>query len=475
MWYRDWPLGRPDAPPSRTFVVAGGRVVAATADLPDIRPGMTRREAEGLSPGATVLGRDLAEEALRFEPVVAAVSDAVPAVEVVEPGLLLVRLAGAVRYYGSEERVVEEVGGRLVPGFRIGVAEGPFAATWAARTARPGEPRIVADTAAFLAGLDVSTLEVSELAATFRWLGVRTLGELAALPREAIASRVGEAGLAAHRVASGEDRDLAPRPIPPDLAVEAVFEEPIELVDQAAFVSRSLAARLAGGLRRHGAAAHRVVVELEAADGTVRTRTWRSADPFGEEALADRVWWQLRAWIEGPGRGPGGIVRIRLDPSDVSSGGRQLAFFDDVSARVEAERALARAQALVGPDGVLQASPQGGRTPAEKVSWRRWGDEPPAPERDPAAPWPGATPAPTPALVPLEPPILDVEWDDGLPVRVRLGARWEPVLSWAGPWRLTGRWWRGEGAADRYQLVTSAGAFLCLVSGGRTYLAGIYD
>lgn len=451
-----------------------------SADLPDVRPGMARREAEGLCPGATVLVRDLAEEAIRFDPVVTAVSDAVPAVEVVEPGLLLVPLAGAVRYYGSEERVVGEIAGKLPhDGWRIGVADGPFAATWAARTARSGFPLVVDDTPGFLASLDVVTLGVEELVATFRWLGVTTLGALADLPREAIASRFGVEGLAAHRLASGEDRPVTPRPVPPDLAVEASFEEPLELVDQAAFVARSLAARLAGGLRRSGAAAHRVVVEIEGADGTVRTRTWRSADPFGEDALADRVWWQLRAWIEEADRrgggGPGGIIRIRLDPSDVSSDGRQLALLEDVAARLEAERALARAQALVGPDGVLQASPQGGRMPTERIAWRRWGDERSLPERDPAAPWPGSTPPPSPALVPPEPRRLEVEWDAGIPTRVRLGTRWEPVLSWAGPWRLTGAWWRGEGPADRYQLVTSAGAFLCLVADGGTYLAGIYD
>jgi hypothetical protein len=33
----------------------------------------------------------------------------------------------------------------------------------------------------------------------------------------------------------------------------------------------------------------------------------------------------------------------------------------------------------------------------------------------------------------------------------------------------------GERDADRYQLVTSVGAFLCVVAEGRAYLAGIYD
>jgi hypothetical protein len=68
-----------------------------------------------------------------------------------------------------------------------------------------------------------------------------------------------------------------------------------------------------------------------------------------------------------------------------------------------------------------------------------------------------------------------VEWDEGMPSRVRLGTRWEPVLTWSGPWRLSGRWWAGEQDADRYQLVTSVGAFLCVVTGGRAFLAGVYD
>jgi hypothetical protein len=62
-----------------------------------------------------------------------------------------------------------------------------------------------------------------------------------------------------------------------------------------------------------------------------------------------------------------------------------------------------------------------------------------------------------------------------MPVRIRLGTRWEPVLTWSGPWRLAGRWWSGEEDVDRYQLVTSVGAFLCVVTGNRAYLAGVYD
>jgi protein ImuB len=186
------------------------------------------------------------------------------------------------------------------------------------------------------------------------------------------------------------------------------------------------------------------------------------------------VWWQLRAWLESGGV-PGGITRLRIGPADLSDEGRQLGLLRDETSIIEAERALARAQALLGPEAVLQGRAQGGRMPQERVAWSRWGEPAVGEERDPSAPWPGATPSPSPALVPPRLQPLEVEWDGGMPVRVRLATRWEPVLTWSGPWRLSGRWWAGERDADRYQLVTSVGAFLCLVSGGRAFLAGVYD
>ena len=430
-----------------------------------------------MCPGATVLLRDMEEESRRFEPVTRMIEEIVPRVEIVEPGMVLIPIDGAIRYYGDEETLVELLAGKLrATGVEawIGLADGPFAATWAARSANDEGPRVVTDTRSFLAGLDISVIDHDDLVSTFRWLGVTTLGSLAELPRDAIASRFGEPGLSAHRLSHGEDRVVDPRRIPPELAVESRWEEPLELTDQVAFAARGLAVKLVDCLRREGIAPHRIVIEAETGDGEVRSRVWRSSDPFTEDALTDRVRWQLQAWVDERGRSNGGIVRLRLDPSDLSGEGRQLGFFTDEVAQVEAERALARVQTLVGENGVLEAEMQGGRLPSEQVSWFRWQEET-VQARDPSAPWPGATPAPTPSLVPPEPRPLEVEWDDGMPVRIRLGTRWEPVLTWAGPWRLTGSWWSGEQPADRYQLVTSAGAFLCIVRSGTTYLTGIYD
>ncbi|HSM43724.1 MAG TPA: hypothetical protein VK969_01770, partial [Acidimicrobiia bacterium] len=364
------------------------------------------------------------------------------------------------------------------PPHYLGISDGPFAARWAAAGAEPGKPLIVTDTIGFLSGLDLGALRESmggeEMIDTFRWLGIATLGDLARLPRETLASRFGNPGLLAHRLASGEDRLVEPRGIAADMAVEMSFEDPLESLDSVAFAGRNLAEKLLSRLRSIGVAPHAVTITAEAAHGPARSRVWRSADPFTGKALTDRVWWQLRAWVEASGI-PGGITALRIVPEDLSGEGRQMGLFTDESSLLETERALARAQAMLGPDGVLQARAQGGRMPAERVAWSRWGEPGACEERDSTAPWPGATPRPAPALVPPRLDPIEVEWDGGMPSRVRLGSRWEPVLTWSGPWRLSGRWWDGERDADRYQLVTSVGAFLCVVAEGRAFLAGIYD
>jgi len=524
VWFPMWSLTRPDAPSGEPVLIVDDRVTGATDEVLEagVILGMPRREAEALAPFATVMSRDIGEETRRFEPVVALVEDLVPRVEVVAPGLMYVPVAGAVGYYGGEEALAMKVSnevheylqkhsqleahdqspaggseGRVeahdqspaggserserrgvAPPHYVGIADGPFAARWAAALAAPGEPKIVHDTIGFLSGLDLGTLRESmggeEMIDTFRWLGITTLGDLARLPRETLASRFGNPGLQAHRLASGEDRQVDPRDIPPDLAVEMAFEDPLETLDSVAFASRNLAENLLGRLRSAGVAPHTVTITARAAHGPDRTRVWRSADPFTEKALSDRVWWQLRAWVEAGGV-PGGIAGLAIVPDDLSSEGRQLNLLTDESSMIEAERALTRAQALLGPEGVLQARAQGGRMPAERVAWSRWGEPETAEERDAEAPWPGTTPSPAPALVPPRPDPIEVEWDGGMPTRVRLGSRWEPVLTWSGPWRLSGRWWKGEPDVDRYQIVTSVGAFLCVVQEGRAFLAAVYD
>lgn len=445
-----------------------------------ITVGMLRRAAEAICPTVVTIVQDLGAEMARFEPVVQIVESIVPQVEVAEPGVMYIPTGGAVSYYGGEEALCDRLDKELNAlggDRRIGLASGPFASYQAVRRTTKVLPRlIVANDDAFLASLDVSSLGSDDLAATFRWLGITTLGAVAELPRDAIVSRFGRVGLDAHRTARGIDRSTAPREIPHDPTVVSHFDPPIEDFEQAAFAARSISQRLVGNLSPYGVAPHRVIVTAIAADGTERERTWRSADPFTERTLAERVRWQLRSWIEGVSAGiRGGLVTLSIEPADLSGSGRQMALEEDAKGFEETQRALMEVQAIAGENNLLVASPQGGRDPGERVVWARWGEGGTGPRRDLEAPWPGRIPSPAPALVPPEPVPFEITWVDGIPEQVRLRSRWEPVLSWAGPWRRTGRWWDGEGHADRYQIVTSVGAYLCEVREGRTYLMGVYD
>ncbi|MBT8200615.1 MAG: DNA polymerase Y family protein [Acidimicrobiia bacterium] len=482
VWFPDWALRRPDAPPDSPAQVinsdnrvTGVNQLAATRGL---SIGMRRREAEAMCPEVVTLVDDQAASAAAFEPVACVIEDVVATVEVVHPGLALAPIAGAVSYYGSEADVVQRVHEAVKEvtggGAHVGVARGPFAARHAAQNATPDAPLLVDNDADFLALLDIEVVGHEDLAATFRWLGVATLGELARLPRAAIASRFGTVGLVAHQLASGEDRNIRPSHLEGPPIAEEKFEDPITHLEQVGFVARSMMATLKVVLASEGASPHAVDIEAEAADGTIRNRTWRSPHPFTADELTERIRWQLHAWVAKGGI-PGGLVRLRVTPHEVSDRGRQLALGHDATQQDEAHRALLRTQAVVGVDRVVVAQPQGGRDPAERVSWSRWGEQAQEPQRDPAAPWPGAIPRPAPALVPDPPPQLEVEWDEGTPVRIRLRSRWVPVLSWAGPWRKTGKWWEGDEPADRYQLVTSTGALLIATKQGRAYVLGIYD
>lgn len=114
---------------------------------------------------------------------------------------------------------------------RIGIAPTRFAAHAAAQREAIVPPSAAGD---FLAGLPVSALagrlalpprEAGSLVETWRRLGLRTLGALAALPLDRVADRFGPAGLEAVRLARGEERPLRPRHPHEDLLAELELPE----------------------------------------------------------------------------------------------------------------------------------------------------------------------------------------------------------------------------------------------------------
>ncbi|HEX7442692.1 MAG TPA: hypothetical protein VF320_02330 [Acidimicrobiales bacterium] len=149
----------------------------------------------------TLLLEDEGGTALRtFAEVLTAVEAYCPWVTPVRPGICSLPARGPARYFGGEEALVDlvhEAASGVVPA-EVGIADGLFAAVLAARR---GEVVPAGGTAAFLAPMPVGILGQPELAELLDRLGIRTLGEFAALPDADILGRFGADGAHGHRVA----------------------------------------------------------------------------------------------------------------------------------------------------------------------------------------------------------------------------------------------------------------------------------
>jgi len=526
----DWAVTAAGHPPTDPVaVVAGprGRVVAASAAARarGVAPGQRRRQAEGRCAGLVVVTGDPAAEARAFEPVVAVLDRFTPLVTVVAPGTAALATRGPARYFGGVEALavavraaVDGAGAAPVagPGCRVGVADGLFAAELATRVRADPEPPwgtvvepgvvVVAPgaTPAFLDPRPVAVLGMAGLADLLVRLGVRTLGQLAALPAGAVVGRFGAEGVVAHRRARGlDDRPPAAGPPLPPAAVAASLDPPAEHVEAAAFAARGLAEGLREVLAARGMTAIEVAVEVETDHGEHRSRRWRlDGDQGGTgglvDLLAQRVRWQLEGWLAGPDRPRGAVTTLRLAAEEVvPAAGRQLGFWG--GDRGEADRAaaaLARVQGRWGPESVRTATVvagtvAAGRSPAEQVQLTAWGDAGPGASLAPA-PWPGRLPSPSPATVhPAPLPARVVGGDGGAvgadararataaPARLSVaGGPWQVVAAWAGPWPLDERWWDpvARRRRARWQVVTADGAaHLLALEGGQWAVEATYD
>ena len=193
--------------------------VSGAAEAHGIHPGMRLGEALARCPGLRLVPPDPERAASMWEAVLAALEGIGAAVEPAAPGEAYFDAAALRRMYGGHlEGVLARVRKAVRMPARLGAAPSRFCAFAAATRARPGRgSKIVPAGAerAFLAPLPVSLLPAplaAELCPALERLGVRTLGELAALPARDVADRFGVPGLRARELAGGHDEPLRPRP-----------------------------------------------------------------------------------------------------------------------------------------------------------------------------------------------------------------------------------------------------------------------
>ena len=472
-----------------------------------VRRGQRRRDAQARCPELVLLPANPDRDARAFEPVLALVEDLRPGVAALRPGLLAVRAPGS--WYGTETAAAATACQALVESgvwdVRVGIADDLFTAEQAARTADVQSWVVVPDgrSASFLRDLPVLVLQDDgrrgrDLVGLLQRLGLRTLGDLADLPGDAVEHRLGTYGADVRRRARGEDRTLfAARTPPPELDADVVFEPALDSVEAITFSVRTTTERFVSQLAHHQLVATGVRVEAES-DGVVcSSRTWLHPRHFGPRDLVDRVHWQLQS--AGSTSGVGGSLRARKESGTVRAAIDRVRFVPEVvepaAAHGEAlwggagddlvERGVARVQGMVGFDAVRRPVLQGGRSPAARQSLVPWGER--AVDLRPVdRPWPGRVPGPAPVRVFAPPQAAEVVDDagravgvtdrgvvSGAPRRFRVrsaaegqGLPWQPVTAWAGPWPTDEGWWSGtSGPSARFQVVGADGRAWLLLRG----------
>jgi len=539
IWFPDWPVTAAgfgaDVPAA---VMGANRVIARTAaaGVEGVVIGQRRRQAQRRCPHLTLVDRDADRDAREFEPVVRAVVELSPRVDVVEPGWISLLARGPARYFGGDrplaERLVEQVSeviaaaGMQPTRAGIGVADGRFASSVAARlAARRGGPVIVepGGSPAFCADLPIGWLQTlgecdAELVELFGRLGLRRLGELAALPAADVLGRFGHPGVHAHRLASGTDvRPTSTTDPAPERRLDHVLDDPAAQSSAVVFIAKQLADELAGAFAADGRVCTRLVVVLESEHGERSERAWYRSAGLSASAMVERVRWQLDAWINLPKGSEqeltGGVVLVRLVPDEVrADDGMQLGLWGGQSeADRQAARTIARLTTLTSDDAVTVPVWRGGRLPADRYRWvpaaqvdldhRARAVSPAGTGSGPAGPWPGTLPSPSPATVFVDPHPAEVLDEHGEAVRVsargvlsghpatlallagddatgwRRG-RSRRIIAWAGPWLIEERWWEPaqQRRLARFQMVTDDhDGFLVVAEHQRWWVSARYD
>ena len=379
----------------------GGPQVIGEASGPaeafGVRAGMRLAEALGRCPSLTLLAADpvraeaLAERALRRLESIGA------AVEPGRPGEAFFAIEGLRTLYGTPEQVLAKARRAVGPPVRIGAGPNRICAHAAARRMRARRPPLIVSerqAPRVVAGLPVrafgdrigsSPRERGGLAATaarrveeaslvdaLERLGVRTLGELASLPAEAVADRFGELGLRALRLARGADQPLRPRSPHeelrsdlelPEAASGQQLERALELLIERLLAHRARAARTFRRLR--------LEARLAAGGGWRTEVAMRSASASAERlrlALSPKL-----GELPGPASRLG-LRALELGPGAADQGSLHRSPAEERRGRLT--EAVRQVRAAAGRDAVLRVLEvdPGSRIPERRATLTPFGE-----------------------------------------------------------------------------------------------------
>jgi protein ImuB len=434
-------------------LIAGqGRQAAVTEVSPEatgVTPGLAVTLAMARCPGLILRPRDPGAEVEAHRLLLAAAFTLAPRVEFTGPGCCTVDLRGAdPARTGAQMRLrVTELAQAGLPA-QIGAAATPLLAAYAARCAEP--VLLVPDARAFLAPLPLAFAEPSSThAEILQGWGIHTLGQLTALPKAEVGRRLGTEGVTLWERAAGEATRVLRLVAPPTTFIaEWDYEPPVESVEPLLFRLRRFAERLAFELRAAGAVAEKLMLRLFLEDDTDYGREFQLPEPGADVDGWLRI---LHAHLETV-RTAARVTGVRLAATPARPPQKQDGLFD-TGLRDPASfwENLARLGALVGDDRVGTPAPVDTHRP-DAFTLQKPAEAVPAPEPAPVHPPRG------PVLRRFRPPRpARVVWADDRPARLESEPARGVVRAAAGPWRLSGDWWKPEAWAMETWYVELAG------------------
>ena len=348
------------------------------------------------------------------------------------------------------------------------------------------------DDATFLAPFPLALLAPpDDLAETCHALGLRTVGQFAALHADEVEARFGPEGLAAHRLARGIDPRGPTTPRDDALPLVACdLGSPVATAEPLLFVLKGALASLGSALRAKGLAARELALTLTLDDGSTAEKTVRLARPTSHEgALFDHCRAVFDSWALSE---PVAALAARTSVAVPASGEQGDLLAPRWADPAALEAAFDRIRGSEGADAVARPLIRDGHLPRDAGAWRT--DEfAAAGEREHTAAAPTCDTAPgltlgappnRPAAAALRllqsPALIRVRLGRSGLEAFRHGGTWLDVTVWSGPERLAPRWWIGESAGaggaslpagprDYYSARTATGTLWILFRAGASH------
>lgn len=346
--------------------------VSGAAEAHGVVSGMALGEALARCPSLRLLPADPLGVSESWETVLEALEGIGAEVEAPRPGLAFFEADGLLRLHGGGLERVIAAADAACAGWspRIGAGPARFCALAAALSARARSRVVIVQERSARRWLSCQPVELLRfedrtelLLMPLRRLGVRTLRELSALGRDALADRFGSAGILAHGLACGQDTPLVSRPVPERL------QETLELdqADSGPALERILGVlveRLLAHPQRRGRTLRAVTLSARLVEGG----TWHERVVF-REAIGDarRMCLALAPRIGGL-PAPAETLRLGVACFGPPSGEQQELIGDGRRREAMLKEAVGQARAAAGPDAALRVVSV---DPASRVPERR--------------------------------------------------------------------------------------------------------